>query len=352
MITLDAHCDSPSQMFRLRDFGKDNPSPAQVDFPKMRRGGLDASFFALYVPARLAAVEAYEYALRLLECLQEQVKANSDTVAFAFSSEDVRSNKAKGLVSILIGLENASPLGESLELLHEFHERGVRYITLTHSRDNQVCDSCTGDDRWGGLSPFGRELVVEMNRIGMLVDLAHCSDRTVEDVLSLSTEPVVSTHGCCRSLNPHRRNLPDSLIRGIAAGGGVVGMSIYPPFLDAGAARLLSSPEMEKRLSVEDGFIASPSDPEKRKAWENLQSELLSMPRPGVGKLVGHISHAVSLAGAAHVGIGTDFDGIEVPAAGLDDVSRMGLIWSSLAAAGYTEEEISGIAGGNFLRLI
>ena len=182
MIVLDAHCDAPSQMYRLRDYSLDNPN-AQVDFPKLRRGGVDCSFFAAYVPARLEGEEATVYARKLLDEAHRQVEANSDKVAIARCSSGIRRNRRSGLTSVVLAIENASAVQESFELLAEFKKRGVRYITLTHSADNQVGDSCTGNGRWGGLSPFGRELVREMNRIGMMVDVAHASNKTIEDVL-------------------------------------------------------------------------------------------------------------------------------------------------------------------------
>ena len=186
MIVFDAHCDAPSQMSRLRDYRLDNPD-AQVDFPKMLRGGVDASFFAAYVPASLEGEAATAHAVRLLDVLDGQMAANADIAAYARCAGGVRRNRRAGKLSILAGIENASALNGSLELLHGFYRRGVRYITLTHSADNDVADSCTGNGRWGGLSPFGRELVPAMNHIGMLIDLAHSSDATMRDVLELGS---------------------------------------------------------------------------------------------------------------------------------------------------------------------
>lgn len=219
MIVLDAHCDAPSQMSRLRNYRLDNPG-AQVDFPKMRRGGVDASFFAAYVPAGLQGADATAHALRLLDILDAQMAENQDIVAYARCASGVRRNRRAGRISVLAGIENASALDGSLDRLREFYKRGVRYITLTHSADNDVADSCTGSGCWGGLSPFGRELVPAMNHIGMLVDLAHSADSTMRDVLEISARPVAYTHGCCRALASHRRNISDELIRAIAERGG------------------------------------------------------------------------------------------------------------------------------------
>ena len=351
MIVLDAHCDAPSQMVRLRDFGVDNAF-AQVDFPKMRRGGVDASFFAAYVPARLQGQEATDYARRLLEETFRQVSQNADKVAFARCAGGVRRNRRAGLLSVLLGIENASALQEDLSLLKDFYKRGVRYVTLTHSADNQVGDSCTGKGTGGGLSPFGKQLVPEMNRCRMLIDVAHAADATIRDVLTFSARPVAYTHGGCRALASHRRCLPDELIRAIADGGGVVCISIYPPFLDDAFVRTLAESGLEEKMSVEDAFIADPADPAKRAAWEAVQLELQQLKRPGVERVADHIEHAVAVAGIDHVGIGTDYDGIEVTVTGLEDVSRFPALWEELRRRGFSAGEISRIAGGNLLRVL
>lgn len=351
MTVLDAHCDAPSQMFRLRDFGVDNAF-AQVDFPKMRRGGVDASFFAAYVPARLQGQEATDYARRLLDETARQVAQNADCVAFARCADGVRRNRKAGLTSVLLGIENASALQEDFGLLKEFYKRGVRYVTLTHSADNQVGDSCTGKGTWGGLSPFGKALVPEMNRCRMLIDVAHAADSTIRDVLALSDRPVAYTHGACRALASHRRNLPDELIRGIAERGGVVCISIYPPFLSDDFVRTLAESGLEAKLSVEDAFIQEPADPAKRAAWEAVQRELQALPRPGVDRVADHIEHAVSVAGIEHVGIGTDYDGIEVTVAGLEDISHFPTLWSELRRRGFSRRDLELIAGKNLLRVL
>ena len=264
----------------------------------------------------------------------------------------MRRNRKAGLTSVLLGIENASALQESFDLLNEFYRRGVRYVTLTHSADNQVGDSCTGVGTWGGLSPFGKRLVPEMNRRRMLIDVAHSADSTIRDVLALSERPIAYTHGACRALASHRRNLPDELIRGIAERGGVVSISIYPPFLDDGFVRTLAESGLEKKLSVEDAFIQDPADAAKRAAWEAVQRELQALPRPGIGRVVDHIEHAVSVAGIDHVGIGTDYDGIEVTVAGLEDISCFSRLWDEMRRRGFSQRNIDRIAGKNFLRVL
>lgn len=347
MIIIDSHCDSPSQMLRLRDFSRDNHH-AQVDFPKLKSGGMGGCFFALYIPSALKGAAATSYARRLLAETQRQVALCPD-VKFATSTAEVKENYSKGLISILLGIENASAIGESLELVDRFYSQGVRYITLTHAEDNLVCDSCTGKGSWGGLSPFGKTLVGHMNRLGMMVDLAHCSEKTAWDALEVSQAPVVYTHGCCKALCSHRRNLSDDLLREIGRRGGVVGMSVYPPFLSEEYSAVLAASGLQKKSWIEDEFIADPANPDKRKAWENLQDKLLSLPRPGVRKVVDHIEHAIEFAGIDGVGIGTDFDGIDVSAEGLENVSLLGVIFDEMRGRGYSDSEVEKIAGLNWL---
>lgn len=353
MFVLDSHCDTPSQILRLRDMSQDNDH-AHVDFPKLRRGGVDGAFFALYVPASMGYDEGFEYAGRLLEATKAQVLANSDIAAFAFSPEDAYENKAESLFSVFVGLENGAPIGNDISRVKYFYDRGVRYITLCHSSDNQICDSCASELKtWGGLSPFGREVVAEMNRLGMLVDVSHVSDETFYDVLNYSSRPVVATHSCCRALADHPRNMTDDMIRALASAGGVIQINFYPVFLDYGFGTVLNrSGIIERGESVENQFIGDPSDPEKRRAWNKIQDELQALPRPSYKRIVDHIDHAVSLAGVDHVGLGSDFDGIEVTPDGLEDISMMPVIFDEMRLRGYSEEDMEKIAGLNFLRVM
>lgn len=352
MIVFDSHCDSSSQMYRLRDFGKDNLSPAQVDFPKMLRGGIGASFFALYLPPRLSTSEAASYADALIDVVEKQVAANSSMAAIAFDAASVRTAADEGKVAVMLGMENGSALGSGEAALAHFYKRGVRYVTLTHSRDNQLCDSCSGSGTWGGLSPEGREMVQRMNALGMLIDLAHSSDETVSQVLDISEKPVAFTHGCCRALTEHRRNLPDNLIKKLADKGGVMGISIYPCFVSSEFNRVLETSHLEDRLYLEDEFIADPSNIAKREAWFSLQREYLSLKRPGVSEVADHIDHAVKVGGIEAVGIGTDYDGIEVACAGLEDISHLRTLLDELSHRGYSDDQIEKIAGLNLLRIL
>ena len=365
MFVLDSHCDTPSQIHRLRDLRKDNPR-AQVDFPKLKRGGVDGAFFAIYVPASLGdgsegsvgsdvkkGSEATEYARTLLCEVRACIDANSDIAALATNASEALRNQSAGLFSIFLGIENASAVGNSTELLREFRDAGVRYVTLTHSADNLVCDSCSGRGRWGGLSAWGRELLREMERLGVLPDVSHASDESIRDVLRCCDGPVVATHSSCRKLADHRRNLSDGLIRDIAHSGGCIQLNPYPPFVDSAfAARFAASGLDSWADSIEEAFIADPSSPHAREAWFSALARLEEMSRPSVSAFVDHIEHAVDLVGVEHVGIGTDLDGISITLEGLEDVSHFPLIFNELRKRGVSGSDIAAIAGGNFLRLL
>lgn len=353
MFVLDSHCDTPSQILRLRDLSLDNDH-AHVDFPKLKRGGVDGAFFALYVPGNLETEEAFEYSQRLLEGVERAVEANSSSVAFATDSAQAFSNKQEGRFSVFLGLENGSPIGNSFDRLKWFYDRGVRYITLCHSSDNQICDSCASKvKRWGGLSPFGKELVAEMNRLGILIDVSHISDASFYDVLKYSDRPVVATHSCCRALCSHPRNMTDDMIRSLASAGGVIQINFYPLFLDSGFAEVLSGSGLEEKGGyVEKEFINDPSDPLKRAAWNRIQDEIQALPRPSFKLIADHIDHVVALAGIDHVGIGSDFDGIEVTPEGMEDISMMPKLFEELRRRGYSETDLEKIASGNFFRIL
>ncbi len=355
MFVLDSHCDTPSQILRLRDLSIDNDH-AHVDFPKLRRGGVDGAFFALYIPAAWDSDPdgAFEYAQKLYDGVADCLAANPDKAVLAVSEDQALVNKRNGLFSVFLGLENGSPIGNSLSRLEWFHKAGIRYVTLCHSGNNQICDSCaTSVKRWRGLSPFGREAVAEMNRLGMLVDVSHISDAAFYDVLEYSSRPVVATHSCCRALADHPRNMTDDMIRALAAAGGVIQINFYPLFLDSGFAAILEESGIEAaNEGIEAAFIADPSDAAKRRAWNKVQDALQALPRPSYKRIADHIDHVVQLVGINHVGLGSDFDGIEVTPDGMEDISRFYLIFNELRSRGYSDADLQQIASGNFFRIL
>lgn len=355
MFVLDSHCDTPSQILRLRDMAEDG-SHAHVDFPKLRRGKVDGAFFALYIPASkdFDPDSAMRYADELLVSVEGVLERYPEYGQLATSVEEAYANKGKGLFSIFLGLENASPIGEDIKRLKYFYDKGVRYVTLCHSANNSVCDSCAPEVKtWGGLSPFGKQLVAEMNRIGMLIDVSHISDDSFYDVISLSSKPVVATHSCCRALSDHPRNLSDDMIKALAENGGVVQINFYPLFLDVNFRRILQDSGITERGEViENEFIADPANPRKRAAWNLVQDELRALERPSFKLIADHIDHVVSLVGVDHVGIGSDFDGIEVTPDGMEDISMMPKIFEELRSRGYSEDDLSKIASENFFRVL
>lgn len=312
MFILDSHCDTPSEMVRGRDLSIDNAT-GHVDFPKIGRSGVDGAFFALYIPADLDENEAMRCAMRQYEAVTDALIGGQARVAT--SMNQAYRNKEEGLFSIFLGLENGSPIGKSIDRVKMLYDKGIRYITLCHSRDNEICDSCaTIVKRWGGLSPFGQKVVAEMNRLGMLIDVSHVSDETFYDVLKYSSKPVVATHSCCRTLCNHPRNMTDDMIRALAAAGGVIQINFYPYFLDS---------------SYKEGGD-----------------------RPSYTMIADHIDHVVGLVGVDHVGIGSDFDGIEVTPDGMENISMVPKLLDELRRRGYSEADLEKIASGNFFRIL
>ena len=352
MQVFDSHVDTPSQLIRLRNLGIDNRY-GHVDFPKLRRGGVGGSFFALYTPAEMEPDAATRYALEMISAVYDCLDENPDYAALAFTPDDAVENSKNGLISVFMGMENGSPVQQSLPLLRTFYRLGVSYLTLTHNGDNAIADSAAEGTHWHGLSPFGRQVIAEMNELGMMVDLSHASDETFWDVLRVSSAPVVATHSCCRALCNHRRNLTDEMLRALGESGGYVGVNLYPAFL---SDRFLSDPAdaslFDEAEKVEAAFIEDPADVSRVNAWNEMQDRLETIWRPGVKEVLDHIDHAVEIAGIDHVGIGSDFDGISVAPKGLENVSLIGRVFEEMRRRGYAENEVEKVAGLNLLAVM
>lgn len=312
-MIYDSHVDTPTELLRGRNIGIDNKT-GHIDFPKLRCGGVDGSFFALYTSSETPPDAATRYALEMLSATYDAVDENQDLAAITFSPSEAAENLRKGVFSVFMGMENGSPIQKSLPLLRTFYRLGVSYLTLTHNGDNEIADSALlSKGTWGGLSPFGREVIREMNSIGMMVDLSHAADATFWDCIKLSKAPVIATHSCCRSICPHGRNLTDEMLRALGENDGYVGINFYPHFLSTSLA--------EKGVP------------------------------PTVKDVVDHIEHAIEICGIDHVGIGSDFDGIEVTPLGLENVSQIGAVFTEMNARGYSSEEISKVSGGNLMKV-
>ncbi len=360
IFLLDSHCDSPLMLVKGADFGKKveqgyTPGKFPVthtDFARMKKGGVNGSFYAIYTSNALAPDEATRRAFELISRVYDTVEQNGDKVALTTTVAQAKRNCKNGLISIFMGMENGSPIQKDLSMLRMFYRLGIRYMTLTHAGNNEICDSCAPKEkRWGGVSPFGRDVIAEMNRLGMLIDVSHLSDDSFWDVLKYSKAPVVATHSCCRALSDHPRNMTDEMIKALAENGGVLQINFYPAFLDQEyAAKFWDKADA---FDIADkAWMKDQNNKELQDALKIATEEMNAIPRPSYKKIVDHIDHVVSLVGVKHVGIGSDFDGIETCPDGLEDISKMQKIIIELRKRGYKEHEIRLIAGGNFLRVM
>ena len=360
IILLDSHCDAPIMLMKGAEFGRKVEQGvvpgrfpvSHIDYSRMKKGGVSASFFAIYTSCSLQPDQATRRAMEMIARVHDSVERNSSKVALARTPAQIRRNARGGLISILMGMENGAPIQKDLSLLRMFHRMGVSYMTLTHSGSNEICDSCTSPEPvWNGVSPFGREVIAEMNRLGMLIDVSHISDAAFWDVIKYSKAPVAATHSCCRALSHHPRNMSDEMIVALAEKGGVIQINFYPSFLDMEYAKKASA-LIDAQEEAQDEWLKDPSNPEVQARMQAAIDALKAVPRPSYKRIVDHIDHVVRLVGVKHVGIGSDFDGIEVCPDGLEDVSRMQKIIIELRKRGYSEYDIRQIAGANFLRVM
>lgn len=351
-IVIDSHVDTPTMLLERIDLGQ-HLSRGHVDFVRAKAGGVDAMFFAIYTPIDINGEDATVHAIRLISKTFDAVDANKDKAAMAFSSKQISENKKLGLVSVMLGMENASPIHDNLAYLGFFHKFGIRYLTLCHNAHNLVCDSCAPrDEEWGGLSAFGKEVVAECNRLGILLDCSHASDATFYDLLKYSRTPVVATHSSCRALCNHPRNMSDTMIRDLASSGGVIQINFYPKFISEDFAdekfyRLSEEGEKWQKL-----YRSDLKNEIYRDKYFECMSELQSYPAPSVKRVVDHIEHAIEIGGEQHVGIGSDFDGIEIAPEGLRDISMIPNISAEMKNRGFGKKEIEGVLGENFLRVL
>ena len=310
IITIDSHTDTP-MIFQTFDLGR--KEGGKVNLPLMREGRLDAAFMVAYIPQgerdSASLQKATEYATERLTQVIEQAKRYPQQLGIAQTPDELRRLKDKGKKAILLGIENGYALGKDLTNLHRFRQMGVSYITLCHNGDNDLCDSAAGQAEWGGLSPFGKEVVTEMNRIGMIIDVSHAADRTFYDVLEHSTRPIIASHSSCRALCNHRRNLDDDQIKALAQQGGVMQICLYKGFIN-------ESPE---KASLSDA--------------------------------IRHILHVIDLIGIDYVGIGSDFDG-DGELIGCRAANELMQITMRLIAEGLDDESITKIWGGNLMRVM
>ena len=360
VLTVDTHCDTPMAMLDDKfDIGiKNSPPQSRVDFPRMKEGGLDAMFFAAFTSQRERTAEntenAYNTANRMIEATYAACNKYSTLAEVATKSSDASRIEKLGKRAIYIGMENGFPIGTDLNKVNEFYKKGVRYITLCHSSNNDICDSST--DKKGpehdGLSDFGAEVVKEMNKLGMMIDVSHISDKSFYDVIKLSKTPVIASHSSVRAIARHNRNMTDDMIKTLAKNGGVIQICLLDDYIKDPDTTTVYYQKRKELNQIFDTKYDSMSDEEKkvlRNEWKLLK-EKYPKTLPTVADCVDHIDYVKNLVGIDYVGIGSDFDG----GGGLEgcaDVSEFPNITAEMLERGYTEEEIGKVWGGNFFRV-
>jgi len=357
ILTVDTHCDTPMD-FSDPDFDLGvRHEEGCVDFPRMKEGGLHAEFFAVFIgqgPRNDSSFnKVHQKALSIFDAIHKNVEKNSAVAEMAYTADDAYRIKKAGKIAAFIGLENGYPIGNDLSRVKQYYDLGARYITLSHSKNNDICDSSTdpGGAEFDGLSPLGNEVVKEMNRIGMMVDISHVSDKSFYDVLKKTTAPVIASHSSCRALCGSPRNLTDDMLLALKENGGVIQICILGNYLKTPEP----NPELDEKLKeLRERFgdyNALPEDSKKvvRIEYREIQKKY---EKPATVKdIVDHIDHAVQVIGIDYVGIGTDFDG----GGGVDGcrtAAEMKNITIELLRRGYSKSEITKIWSGNIMRVL
>jgi membrane dipeptidase len=330
---VDGHNDYPWALRGLdpgRDFGTaeiSKPVPSlMTDIPRLRQGGVGGQFWSVYVPSTMQGKEAVRATLEQIDIVHRMTKRWPETFEMAYTAADVERSFKAGRIGSLIGMEGGHSIDSSLATLRMMFALGARYMTLTHSANVPWADASPGPAVLGGLSTFGEEVVREMNRLGMLVDLSHVSPDTMEDALRVSAAPVIFSHSSARALCNHHRNVPDNILKLVATNGGVVMVTFVPGFISQAVADFDAKPAAERA---------------------NLQP-----PRATLAQVADHIDHIRKVAGIDHIGLGGDFDGISSVVAGLEDVSTYPALSAELLKRGYTDDDIKKIIGLNVLRVM
>ena len=351
-IVIDTHMDTLQRvLMQHADLGV-RSKDGQADLDRFREGGVDAQFFAVWVDPMYAPYHAARRTLQLIDAMQGVLDKYPQRIELARTASDIRRIVASGKLAALMGIEGGHAIQNDLSLLRTYKRLGVAYMTLTHSNTNDWADSSTDKPRWGGLNDLGRQVVREMNRIGMMVDISHTSDDTVRDVLEVTTKPVIASHSSCRVISNHPRNLSDELLKAIGANGGYVGINFYPEFLDQQYRDAVLAQQKDVLGTLNERRELPPEKlDELAPARAFSFAEDMGVPRPPFERILDHIDRAVKIAGIDHVGIGSDLDTIPTPA-GLDDVTDFPKITEGLLARGYTEDDIRKILGGNLLRVL
>ena len=361
VLTVDTHADTPLRMiepgFDLAERHNPLDTGSKVDYPRMKEGGLDAIFFAAFVSQDIRDNEGNERAkalvLEMIDAVISSTEENSDLVGLALTPKDAYELERDGKRAIYLAIENGYPIGDDLANIELFFNKGVRYITLVHSSNNDIADSATDSSgaEHNGLSAFGEEVVREMNRLGIMVDVSHASDDVFFDAIALSEAPIIATHSNARSVTEHQRNMSDEMLRLMAENGGVVQMTLLSSYLRDEPPNPERSAALEElRSSMKSVSEMSPEERAERRLAFNQINEKFPTPSATVKHVVDHIDHMVSIAGIDHVGIGCDFDG----GGGIDgvfDASEVMNITIELVRRGYSEQDIEKIWGKNVMRV-
>jgi len=353
-IVIDTHNDVTTPMTNDDyDLGGEPPTPYRTSLAGMKQGGLTAEFFSLYVkPWYVTHGGAARRTLDMIDSVYRAVERHPGDLMIATSAADIRRAKRMNKIAALMGIEGGHAIEDSLPTLREFYRLGVRYMTLTWNNTNNWADAGRGEKKHGGLSDYGRDVVREMNRLGMLVDVSHVSDETMSDALDVSKAPIIASHSSARALSNVPRNIPDDLLRRIAKNGGVVQVNFYSVFVDEKTVAPQSD-ERDKRLKAQQDEINRKyaNDPERLGEESDKLEAANPLPPLPISKLIDHIDHIVKVAGIDHVGLGADFDGANDMPEGARDVSMLPNITYELLKRGYSEQDIRKILGENFLRV-
>ena len=361
VLTLDTHADTPLRMiepgFRMSDRHDPNETGSKVDYPRMIEGGLDAIFFAAFVSQDIrndkGNFRAKNLCVQMIDSILSSIQQNSNVVGLALNPEDAYSLEKEGKRAIYIGIENGYPIGEDLSNIETYYKKGVRYITLVHSSNNDLADSATdpAGPEHNGISEFGSKVVKEMNRLGIMVDVSHGSDAVFYDAIKISKAPIIATHSNARSVTNHKRNMTDDMLKLIAKNGGVVQLTMLSNYLRDPVPNITAE-KLKKELLSSIKPIDQMTTLEKetmRKRLNEIDDKYPIAPA-NLKNVVDHIDHIVNVAGIDHVGIGCDFDG----GGGIDgvfDVSQVMNITIELVKRGYNEDQIAKIWGGNLIRV-
>jgi membrane dipeptidase len=351
---IDTHIDLPYRLLHEKRVDVSvRTADGDFDYPRAREGGLAAAFMSIYVPSSLEGTgKAKPEAENLIGLVWGIARRWPNKFAVVTSVSDVLRGAGSAKVLLAMGMENGSPIEGNLDNLRLFYDRGIRYITLTHAKSNHICDSSYDPERkWNGLSPFGREVVLEMNRLGIMVDISHVTDSTFFQVVRLSRAPVIASHSSCRYFTPgFERNMSDEMIRELAAHGGVIQINFGSSFIND---RFRKEDERETK-EIDEHLKQQHLKPEGKEAKAYASDYQHSHPKsfPGVAEVAVHIGHVVKLAGVDHVGLGSDFDGVgDTLPIGLKDVSQYPALLAELLKLGYSEADIMKICSGNILRV-